>query len=349
MKTLFLSSNTDVEASVRYRVYPFLDEYRRQGHEALISHFFEPRSKGLVRILRGFARRAADVLRSRSVDRIFVHREAFPLAINDYIRLLPRDKELIFDFDDSVFLEELDGYNKPGWRDWIRRPRSTRLLVQRAALTFAGNDFLAEYASRFSANVIVMPTVVDTGQFIPARRQKSGLPIVGWVGSPSTAHYLEPIMAALDEVGQVTPFELHIIGAERDFHLKHARVQNLAWQRHREVEHFQSLDVGLYPLTDDLWAHGKCGFKAIQYMACGVPCVVSPVGVVRSIVRDAVDGLWASSPGEWKDQLIALLRDPVSSIAMGHQGRQRAVEHYSIEAVLSTWMRGLLSPTSFSR
>ena len=219
MKTLFLSSNSEIEASVRYRVYQFLGDYHRAGHESFISHFFDPFGGRVRRVLKGLLRRSLDLLRARSVDRIFIHREAMPLSLNDYIHLLPRSKEVIFDFDDSVFLSWTDGNASSWWRERIRRPESTRLLVQRSSVTYAGNDFLADYASKFSSNVRVVPTVVDTERFKPGLRQRVGPPVVGWVGSPSTSHYLDGIMSCLDDVAREVPFELLLVGAGREFHL----------------------------------------------------------------------------------------------------------------------------------
>lgn len=344
MKTLFLSSNTEIEASVRYRVYQFLDDYHRAGHQSLISHFFDPRGGRFRRVVKGFLRRTLDLLRAKSVDRIFIHREALPLSLNEYVRLLPRDKEIIFDFDDSVFLSWTDGNADSWWRRKIRRPESTRLLVQRAAVTYAGNEFLADYASRFSSNVQVIPTVVDTERFKPGFRQKEGLPVVGWVGSPSTSQYLDGILDSLDEVAREVPFELLLVGAGREFQLENAPVRNLTWKLENELDYFQAMDVGLYPMSDDLWSRGKCGFKAIQYMACGIPFVVSPVGVIQSMVRDGVDGLWARNPQEWKDGLVSLLRQESAAKTMALEGRRRAVEHYSLASLAPRWIQGIVEP-----
>ena len=339
MKTLFLCSNPRTEASMRFRVLQFLEPLSRAGHEAVVSTFFdEQKSRWPVRVARGVARRARDLGTAVTADRIFVHREAFPLSLNLYARGLRSSTPLIFDFDDAVHLPV------GGWRGRLARPQSTGNLIARADLVFAGNEYLAEYAARHSRHVRIVPTVVDTDRFAPAPRRAATKPVVGWVGSPSTAKYLEPLLPILDKLGREHEFTLRIVGAGRTWRLEHVEVENRTWSLENEVSAFQELDVGLYPLVDDAWSRGKCGFKAIQYMACGVPFVVAPVGVVADIVRDGVDGLWARTESEWAERLTALLKGPELRLRLVTEGRRRAVTHYSVGALAPAWIQALESP-----
>lgn len=339
MKTLFLCSNPRTEASMRFRVLQFLEPLERAGHQSIVSSFFDEKPRGWgTRVALGFARRARDLGIARTVDRIFVHREAFPLSLNAYARALRTATPLIFDFDDAVHLPV------GGWRGRLARPASTGGLIARADLVFAGNDYLAEYAARHSRHVRIVPTVVDTGRFAPGPRPTRHKPVIGWVGSPSTARYLEPLLPVLDLLGREHSFTLRIVGAGRAFRLEHVEVENRPWTLGTEVTAFQDLDIGLYPLMDDAWSRGKCGFKAIQYMACGVPFVVTPVGVVAQIVRDGTDGLWAQSEDEWAERLTALLREPSLRARLAAEGRGRAVGRYSVAALAPAWIHSLENP-----
>lgn len=346
MKILFLCSNGQTEASMRFRVEAFLPWLERAGHQPHVSTFFSEAGDGGWgrRVIAGFGGRLLDLLRARTVDRIFIHREILPLALNQLVYALPSDTPLLFDFDDAVFLQRTGGL-----RNRLACPASTRLLVERANLVYAGNEYLADYARQFSTRVKILPTVVDTDRFAPGNRPASTtLPVVGWVGSPSTSPYLDAILPALDRVAREVPFHLRLVGAGRKLRLDHAEVENVPWRLSEEVAAFQALDVGIYPLADDDWSRGKCGFKAIQFMACGVPFIASPVGVVRDIVRPGQDGLLAHTQEEWIENLVDLLRSPSLRQKLGSSGRHRAVEHYSVASIGPDWIRGVVNPGDIS-
>lgn len=339
MKALFLCSNSRTEASMRFRVLQFQPEWAARGHQGTVSSFFDDAAgRWWARVARGTVRRARDMLRARSMDLIFVHREAFPLSLNTFVRALPARLPLVFDFDDAVHLPV------GGWRGRLARPESTRELIERADLVFAGNAELEEYARAFSARVRIVPTVVDTNRFRP-RLQTGHRPlVVGWVGSPSTAKYLHTVLSTLERVATEVPFTLRLIGAGRRFSSTKMKIENLPWRLEGEVEAFQDLDIGIYPLVDDAWSRGKSGFKAIQYMACGVPFVASPVGAVRNVTHNGVEGLWAGNADEWHEGLRGLVLDAELRARLGTAGRAAAVERFSVSALAPRWVRALETP-----
>ena len=105
----------------------------------------------------------------------------------------------------------------------------------------------------------------------------------------------------------------------------------LPWDEATEVDMLQQLDAGIMPLPDSPWERGKCGFKLIQYMACGLPVVASPVGVNREIVEQGVNGFFASTPEEWEQALRTLLLDTILRERMGQAGRKKVEERYSLQ------------------
>ena len=116
-------------------------------------------------------------------------------------------------------------------------------------------------------------------------------------------------------------------------------METLDWSLEREVEDFQSFDIGLYPIVDDGWSAGKSGFKAIQYMAVGIPHVVTPLGACAEIGESGVTHFCASSRDEWCGALSCLLRDGELRERMGESGRQHALQHYHLSVqveILST-------------
>src|SRR5207342_2377602 len=146
--------------------------------------------------------------------------------------------------------------------------------------------------------------------------------VVGWIGTPTTFPYLEGLADVLREVAAQHPFVLKVSGAGRAAHFPGLKVVEVPWSLDREVELFNTCDIGVYPLTDDEWAKGKCGFKAIQFMACGVPVVEAAVGVNTEIIQDGVNGFLASTASEWEDKIGRLLADAGLRQRLGEAGRK---------------------------
>lgn len=341
MRVLFLASNGELEASTRYRILQFLPLLHEAGHTAAFSGFFTESSRssplGKVRRLFGGAIRRLNALaHAADYDVVVVHRELLPQGWNHLAPLLSRRVPLVFDFDDAVWLSR-----QKGWRALAARHASTWRLIRCATRVFAGNEFLAGYARQWAAKVDVIPTVVDTTIFQPRPPLPHDLPVVGWIGSPSTTQYLARIIPGLRRVAQSIPFQLRIVGAAPGLDTSGLEAEVLPWRLPEEVQHFSSLDIGLYPLANEAWAHGKCGFKAIQYMACGVPPIVSPIGVVREVARNGKEAVWASSSEEWIEALTTLLRSTEIRLRLGAAGRRRVEEHYSLRAVAPRWLASL--------
>ena len=74
---------------------------------------------------------------------------------------------------------------------------------------------------------------------------------------------------------------------------------------------------------------GKCGFKLVQYMACGVPVIASPVGVNSSMVRDGINGFLASSESDWAAAIRSMRTESQRRVAMGVSARQIFETEYS--------------------
>ena len=190
---------------------------------------------------------------------------------------------------------------------------------------------------------MVIPTVVDTERFRPLTKgdERAGvrledeMPVLGGVGTHSTFPYLESIFQALEQLAKAHRFRLKIVGAgKRDIKIQGVEIENLEWKLEREIEDFQSFDIGLYPINAalyaDKWAAGKSGFKAIQYMAVGVPYVATPIAASAEIGEVNVTHLFASTLDEWRDKLSTLLSDRAKRERMGQAGRSHALAHYTV-------------------
>jgi glycosyltransferase involved in cell wall biosynthesis len=153
------------------------------------------------------------------------------------------------------------------------------------------------------------------------------------VGSPTTFQYVKALAPVLRDVAATHPFTLRISGAGEPVDFPGLQVEQPAWSLADEVTLFNTLDIGVYPLTDDDWARGKCGFKAIQCMACGVPVVAQAVGVNREIIRDGENGFLAATPDEWREKLARLLTDAGLRERFARAGRRTIEERYSLRVV----------------
>ena len=110
---------------------------------------------------------------------------------------------------------------------------------------------------------------------------------------------------------------------------------HVPWSEKTEVRLINTFDVGVMPLFDDEWAKGKCALKLIQYMACGVPVVASPIGANLNVVDESC-GFFAKNPNEWRNSLRRLRDDLRSRRTMGENGRKRVEDFYSLRSTLPT-------------
>src|SRR5262249_12093286 len=148
--------------------------------------------------------------------------------------------------------------------------------------------------------------------------------------SPTTAEYLDLLTPVFARVRATQAFTLRVSGAGEPVSFPGVEVENVAWSLDREVDLFNTCDVGVYPLPDDEWAKGKCGFKAIQFMAGGGPGAAAGFGVNRDISEDGVNGFPAASEDEWVDKLQRRLSDAALRARFAAAGRRTIEARYSV-------------------
>lgn len=341
VRVLALSPIPIEGAGCRFRIAQYLPSLRAAGFDVTIKSFYTPEYFELVyrpgRRLRkatSFLRLALRTLRAAldagAYDLVFLYREAVPLGPPIIERLIARrGVPIVYDFDDAIFLPAVSEANRAIL--FLKDPGRVRRIIELSAEVVVGNEFLAAFARRYHSRVSVVPTAVDTDRFVPAPARPAPRElVVGWIGSPTTFTYLQSLVPVLQEVAARHAFTLRVSGAGRPVRFPGIKVDDVPWTLSEEVTLFNSCDIGIYPLTDDDWSRGKCGFKAIQFMACGVPVVAAAVGVNRDIVQDGVNGYLAASPAEWVDKLSSLLADADRRARFAAAGRRTIEQHYSL-------------------
>jgi len=265
--------------------------------------------------------------RAAEADLVVIHRKLFRFP--DLYRLMRICQgRLVYDLDDAVMYRPT-GRKRQG--SFFRSIRFFRTL-RRSHLFLAGNKYLVS-RSPGRMRTFLRPTPVELENYTAKDEWPERGTVIGWIGTESTRKYLDnlsPVLAELCAARDDLVF--HLIGPEPG-DWPGVNVTHIPWSEDSEAAALRQLDIGILPLPDDPWTRGKCSFKALQYMAAGVPAVVSPVGMNRDAVEDGVTGFHAESGGDWIRRLTELLDDRDLRRSMGQAGRERVAERYSHEAL----------------
>ncbi len=342
IKVLVLTRYGRAGASSRLRFFQYSDELSQLGISLIFQSLVDDECLSLryssgrykyTKVLFNYCKRIKILLLSKDISLIWIEKEAlpwFPLWIE---LLLLRKYPYILDYDDAVFhyYDEHRFY-------LIRRIFSFRCdkLMANATLVVCGNNYLANRARLAGAKwVEILPTVIELSRYkrndySTAHNHK--IPLIVWIGSPSTVKYLQNITEPLLMLFKRVPFTLRVIGAE--FNHPDLKIDCLPWTESDEVSSLSDCSVGIMPLLNSSWEKGKCGYKLIQYMACGLPVIASNVGVNSEIVKHGVNGFLVSTPEEWVDSLQTILLDIDLSRRMGSAGRAMVERQYCLDRTL---------------
>jgi glycosyltransferase involved in cell wall biosynthesis len=333
--------------SQRFRFEQYLDILTAHGHQYRLAPFLSDATwrilyqpglalqKGLG-ILGGFGRRLGHVLAAPAYDFVFVHREAAPLGPPVFEWLLTKvlRKRVIYDFDDAIWLANTSEANRIA--AGLKFHQKVASICRWAYKNSCGNSYLATYARQYNPQAIVNPTTIDTVHLHNQVRDQlgSGPLVIGWTGTHSTLKYLHPIVPVLAQLeAEGLEFEFRVISNQPpEFDQPLRSLRFVPWQKATEIPDLLTFHVGLMPLEDDPWAKGKCAFKALQYMALGIPALVSPVGMNTEVVQDDYNGYICRTPADWHQRLRQLLLDAAHRQSLGKAARATIEQHYSVLA-----------------
>lgn len=356
MRALLLSRFGRLGSSSRVRSFQYLGILREAEWDVTVSPLlsddyieclYAGRRRRLGDIIRGYARRVHALLGAGKFDLVWIESEVFPWIPNILERiLLPRHIPYILDFDDAVFHR----YDMHPWTI-IRRGLGNKVdrLMRDAAVVVAGNEYIRERALAAGAlSVEILPTVVDLSRYSSDSVAPRAFPVIGWIGTPNTQPHLEVVSSALRELSRNNAFKVLLVGADSRA-LPAVAHETVDWSEDTEVESIRKLDIGIMPLLESPFARGKCGYKLIQYMACGIPVVASPIGINSKLVDHGKNGYLANSKETWIEALSTLLSSRELRTKMGAVGRRRVEEQYSLTATGSELLRIMATACTLSQ
>ena len=312
--------------SARFRVRQYLPELLSHGVNLTefqtFSNAYPPHQKWLRPAWAALrlAEMSYATFRSRSFDITLLQREMLS-TIETFERWTgcPR----VLDVDDSIHL--------------YRNGSTSRKIATYSDRIICGNHYLAEIYQQWNNNVVLLPTAIDTKRYSPRLKfKKNNEIILGWIGTSANLRFLQSIEPALAKVLKLhTQVKIHIV-CDKSVDMPTIDPNKIIftkWSDLIDVDAIQSFDIGLMPLIDSPWTRGKCSFKMIQYMACGVAVAVSPVGMNSDILKSGEIGIGASNLDEWVQVLDYLISNDVQRNRLGLNGREVAERDFSVKAL----------------
>lgn len=345
-KILFLTPYPHGQApSQRFRFEQYLGALAAAGHTYKLESFltqdtweilYKPgraAAKGWG-IMAGFIRRLRLLARVSAFDFVFIHREAAPLGppMLEWLIAKVLRKRVIYDFDDAIWLANTSEANRmAAGLKWHHKVAN---ICRWAYKNSCGNAYLADYARQFNSHSLVNPTTIDTEHLHNKVRDQvaPGRLVIGWTGTHSTLKYLDQVVQVLAQLeSEGLDFEFRVISNQPPL-LPLRSLVFVPWRKETEITDLLAFHIGLMPLEDDQWAKGKCAFKALQYMALGIPALVSPVGMNTEVVQNDYNGYVCRTAADWETRLRQLLANPGLRQHLGVAARNTVIERYSVLA-----------------
>lgn len=345
MRVLFITPYPTNEApSQRFRFEQYFNALLKEGHTYETSSFLTVDAWNILykqgytlekifALFRGYSQRIIDLLRMGHFDIVFIHREASPFGPPWFEWLVTKifGKYTVYDFDDAIWIPNASETNGK-LTMMFKQFSKTADICRWSDVVSVGNSYLGEFASKFNSNIKINPTTIDTDEYHNITKDHSNKKItIGWTGSHSTVQYLDEIYPVLKRLEEKYDFEFHVIcDVSPKFNLKSMKF--IPWTKKSEIEDLLKFNIGIMPLPVDVWSKGKCGFKALQYMALGIPAVVSGVGVNSEIVDHGVNGCVCNSNEEWFLSLEKLIIDSEYLRKLSEKTREKIVNNYSVKS-----------------
>ena len=331
-------------------IYEYLEFFRKAGIETVVSPLLDERYhisegnfcrattfshalKHSPYIIYRYIKQIQRSLQSHKYDVVVLEKELLPYFPYGLECLLKGHKtKMVTLYDDAMHTYYA---NHPNLMIRFMSNRKIERIMKLSDHIVVWNACLGEYARDINPNVTVVNTGVDLRRYRIKNYEDSednGCIVIGWIGTPSSYDYIRDLEGVFRELAVRYRVTLRIVSS-LDYISKNINIDNRRWSISTEVDDLCSFDIGIMPLPNSAWANGKSGCKAVQYLAVGVPAVCSPVGVVKEIIQDGVNGFLADTHQAWFDKLSCLIEDQSLRRKQGLIGRKMIEDRYSIQAI----------------
>ena len=320
MKIFFLVQNLD-DPSARIRVINLIPELSNFSNIYSLCNAFEKKT----------FKRIFQIVKSRKFDIIFIQKKLIPIWQLLLLKLFA--KRIVFDFDDAIFSRDLNHkpLNEKSWYSLTRYFRF-KYVCKFANLIIAGNSYLAFEAQKYNRNVIILPSSVPLNKNICRSYKYNHIPVIGWIGTEGNFKYLKSIEQSLVNIALKEKFIFRVISSQ-SYKIGGVNCDFVLWNQNTQETEIALFDIGLMPLDKTPWTEGKCSYKLLQYLSCGVPFVASAVGMNIEVAKKSCAGFVVNNSLEFEKSILLLLRNPKLRHTMGEYGVIAVNKYYSTEII----------------
>jgi len=338
MRILFFTKYSEEGASSRLRSYQYFPLLKEDGIEVVAKPLFDTNyikdilkgNRSVIKIVTSYVKRFMVLFSIRRFDTIVIEKELFPFCTSLFekmIVLLGFHYTVIY--DDAIFHNYDLHHNK--LLRFLFRKKIDRVMKY-SSCVIAGNDYLKDRAIRSGAKrITVIPTVINIDRYKQVQKFNNENIIIGWIGSPSSFHYLKLVEESLRRIIKKYNVKIHLIGTNEKLNIEEEYIEYIKWSEETETKELQKFTLGIMPLIDNPWALGKCSYKLVQYMGCGIPVIASPVGMNKEVVKDGYNGFLAETENDWDTCFENLIKDSNLRKEMGRRGRELVENHFSLK------------------
>lgn len=339
MRVIYLTKYSRNGASSRLRSFQYFPFIEKEGIDVTVKPFFDEdylkllygkKKISKLKIANYYLKRFLVLFSFYKYDKIIIEKELFPYFFSWFERILFfLNINYIVDYDDAIF-HNYDLSNNKLIQYFLKNKIGDVMKFSNCVLV--GNDYLAEKAKLSGAKKIIhFPTVIDINKYkLKDYAITNDKIIIGWIGSPSTFKYVKNLKNVFANLKDVCPFEIHIIGASEEF-VFNGLAHYYKWSELEEVAIISKFDIGIMPLENTPWELGKCAYKLVQYMGCGLPVVASSIGMNTEIINEGENGFLVENEMEWIEKLTLLLKDANLRKQLGRNGRKKIEQEYDIQ------------------